>query len=164
MYGCESQTIKKTERFWTAVLEKTLESPLDGKVIKPVNPKGNHPWILTGRTDAEAPILWPPDAKSRLTGKDSDARKGWGQEEKGTSEDEMFGWYYWLNGHEFEQAPGDSEGQGRLAKSRTWLSNWTAAATKTRCSAILCPEKHAWTNFKCACDELSYKSNQKFTL
>ena len=81
----------------------------------------------------EAPILWPPDVKSRLIGKDRDAGKDWGQEEKGTREDEMVGWHHWLNGHEFEQAPGDSEGQGSLAccspwfaKSWTWLSNWTA--------------------------------------
>ena len=88
--------------FWTAVLEKTLQSPLDSKEIKPVNPKGNQPWIFTGRTDAEALILWPPDAKNWLIGKDPDARKDWMQEEKGTTEDEMVGWHHWLNGHEFE--------------------------------------------------------------
>ena len=90
--------------FWTMLLEKTLESPLDRKKIKPVNPKGNHPWIFMGRTDAEAeaPILWPPDAKSWLIGKDSDAGRDWGQEEKGMTEDEMVGWYHWLNGDEFE--------------------------------------------------------------
>ena len=77
--------------FWTVVLEKTLESPLDCKGIKPVNPKGNKCWIFTGKTDAEAPILWPPEVKSRLTGKDPDAGKGWKQEEKGTTEDEMVG-------------------------------------------------------------------------
>ena len=90
--------------FWTAVLEKTLESPLNCKEIKPVHPKGNQSWIFTGRTDAEAeaPILWVPDAKSRLIGKDPDARKDWRQEEKGGTEDEMVGWHHWLNGHEFE--------------------------------------------------------------
>ena len=88
--------------FWTVVLEKTLESPLDSKEIQPVHPKGNQPWIFTGRADAEAPILWPPDAKSQLTGKDPDAGKDWGQEEKGMTEDEMVGWHHWLNGHEFE--------------------------------------------------------------
>ena len=99
--------------FWTMVLVKTLESPLDCK-IKPVNPKGNQPWIFTGRTvaEAEALVLWPPDAKSQLTGKDPDGGEDWGQEEKRTTEDEMAGWYHWLNGHEFEQTPGDSEGQG----------------------------------------------------
>ena len=86
------------------MLEKTLESPLDSKDIKPVDPKGNQSWIVTGRTDAEAeaPILWPPDAKNWLIGKDPDAGKDWRQEEKGTTEDEMAGWHHWLNGHEFE--------------------------------------------------------------
>ena len=89
--------------FWTVVLEKTLESPLDCKEIKPVNPKGNQSWIFIGRTDteAESSILWPPDEKSRLFGKDPDAGKDWGQEEKGMTDDEMVGWHYWLNGHEF---------------------------------------------------------------
>ena len=86
------------------VLEKTLESPLDSKDIKPVDPKGNQSWIVTGRTDAEAeaPILWPPDEKNWLTGKDPDAGKDWRQEEKGMAEDEMAGWHHWLNEHEFE--------------------------------------------------------------
>ena len=108
--------------FWTVVLEKTLESPLDCKETQPVHPKGNPPWIFTGRTDAEAetPILWPPDAKSWLTGKDPDAGKDWRQEEKGTTEDEIVGWDLWLNEHEFEQTIGDSEGQGSLA----WYSQW----------------------------------------
>ena len=90
--------------FWTVVLEKTLESPLDYKDIQPVHPKGNQSWIFIGRTDAEAeiPILWPPDAKNWLIGKDSDAGKGLRQEEKGTTEDEMVGWHHCLNGHVFE--------------------------------------------------------------
>ena len=102
--------------FWTVVLEKILESPLDCKEIQPVNPKWNWPWIFIGRTDAEtdAPILWPPDAKSRLTGKDRDVRKDWWQEEERVTEDEMVGWHHQLNGHEFEQTPGDGEGQGSL--------------------------------------------------
>ena len=91
------------------VLEKTLESPLDSQEIKQVNPKRNQPWIFTGGTDAEALILWPLDTK-RLIRKDPDAGKDWGQEEKGASEDEMVGWHHRLNGHEFEQTPGDSEG------------------------------------------------------
>ena len=104
-------------RFWTVVLKKTLESPLDCKEIRPVSPKGNQSWIFIGRTDVEteAPILWPPDAKSRLVGKDPDVGKDWRQEEKGVTEDEIFGWHHWLNGHEFEQTLGDSEGQGSLA-------------------------------------------------
>ena len=108
--------------FWTLMLKKTLGSPLDSKEIKPVNPKGNQPWILFGRTDAEAEalILWPPDAKSQLIGKDPDAGKDWGQEEKGTTEGEMVGWHHRLNGHEFEQALGDDEGQGSLVCCSPW--------------------------------------------
>ena len=100
------------------VLEKTFESPLDSKEIKPVNPKGNQPWKFTGRTDAETPILQPPNAKSWLIGKDPDAGKDWGQEEKGATEDEMVGWHHQLNGHEFEQTPGDSGRQGRTISNR----------------------------------------------
>ena len=90
--------------FWTVVLEKTLESPLHCKEIQPVHPKGDQPWGFIERTDAEAetPIVWPPDAKSWLTGKDPDAGRDWGQEDKGTTEDEMAGWHHRLNGHEFE--------------------------------------------------------------
>ena len=108
--------------FWTVVLEKTLENPLDSKEIKPFSIKGNQPWIFIGRTDAEAelPILWPPDAKTWLTGKDSDAGKDCVQEEKGVTEDEMVGWYHQLNGHELVQTPGDSEGQGSLACCSPW--------------------------------------------
>ena len=102
--------------FWTVVLEKTLESPFDSKEIKPVNPKINQPLILIGRTvgETETPILWPPDAKNWLIGKDPDARKDWRQEEKGTTEDEMVGGHHWLDGHEFEQGPGVGNGQGSL--------------------------------------------------
>ena len=106
--------------FWTVVLEKTLESPLGCKEIKPVHPKGNQSWIFIGRTEAEAPILWPPDAKSWLIGKAPDAGKGWRREEQGMTEDEMVGWHHWLDGHEFEQTPGDSEGQGSLACCSPW--------------------------------------------
>ena len=104
------------------VLEKTLESTLDCKGLQLLHPKGNESWIFIGRTDAEAeiPILWPPDAKSWLIGKDPDAGKAWGQEEKGTTEDEMVGWHHWLNGHEFEQAPGDGDGQGSLVCCSPW--------------------------------------------
>ena len=105
-YGCESCTIKKAEHqrcFWTVVLEKILESSLDSKEIKPVHPKRNQPWIFVGRIDAEAetPVLWPPDAKNWLPGKDPNAGKDWRREEKGTTEDEMVGWNH-LNGHRFE--------------------------------------------------------------
>ena len=115
------------------MLEKTLESPLDIKEIKPVHPKGNQSSVFIGRTDAEAktPILWPPDVKNWLIWKDPDAGKDWRQEEKGMTEDEMAGWHHQLDGHEFEQAPGLGDGQGGLAcsiygiaESQTWLSDW----------------------------------------
>ena len=108
--------------FWTMVLEKSLESLLDSKEIKPVNPKGSQSWIFIGRSDAEAetPILWPPDVKNLLTGKDPDAGKDWRQEEKVTIEDEMVGWHHWLNGHEFEFAPGVGDGQGSLVCCSPW--------------------------------------------
>ena len=92
------------------VLEKILESTLDSKEIKPANPTGNQPWMFPGRTDGEAPILWPPDTKSQLIGKDPGAGKDWGKKEKGATEDGMAGWHHRLNGHEFEQALGDGEG------------------------------------------------------
>ena len=117
------------------VLEKTLESPLDCKDIKLVNPKGNHSWIFIGRTDAEAetPIFWPHDMKSLFFRKEPDAGKDWKQEEKGTTEDKMVGWHHWLNGHEFGWTPGVGDGQGGLACYSPWghkvhavaLSNWT---------------------------------------
>ena len=108
--------------FWTVVLEKTLESPLDCKEFQPVNPKGNQSWIFIGRTDVEAetPILWPPHAKSRLIGKDPDAGRDWGQEEKGTTEDEMAGWHHWLDGRESEWIPGVGDGQGGLVCCNSW--------------------------------------------
>ena len=104
------------------VLEKTLESSLDNKEIKPVNPKGNKLWIFVRRTDAEtgAPTLWTPDAKSRLIEKDPDAGKDWGQEEKEMTKDTIGGWHYWFNGLEFGPAPGDGEGWGSLACCSPW--------------------------------------------
>ena len=136
--GCESWTVKKAEhqridafKLWCW---RRLESPLDCKEIKPVNPKGNQPWIFIGRTDAEAkaPILWPPNPKSPLFGKDFDAGKDWRQEEKGMTEDEIVEWHQQFNGHEFVRTPGDSEVQGslvccspRVTKSQTQLSDWT---------------------------------------
>ena len=114
--------VPKNWCFQTVVLKKTLESPLDCKEIKPANPKGNQSWIFIGRTDVEAnaPILWPADAKSWLTGKDPDTEKDWRREEKGTKEDKMIGWHHQLNGHEFEQALGDGEGQGSLMCCSPW--------------------------------------------
>ena len=108
--------------FWTVMLEKTLESPLDCKEIQPVHPKGNQSWIFIERivAEAEAPILWPLDAKNWLIGKDPDAGKDWKQEEKGTTEDEMIAWHHQLDGHEFEQALGVGDGQGSLVCCSPW--------------------------------------------
>ena len=108
--------------FWTVVLEKTLESPLDCKEIQPVHPKGNQSWIFIGRIDAEAetPIFWLPDAKNWLIWKNPDAGKNWRREEKGVTELEMVGWHHWLNGHEFELAPEVGDGQGSLVCCSPW--------------------------------------------
>ena len=124
LWRCECWTIKKAERWRTDALKlwcwRRLESSWDFQEIKLANPKGNQPWIFIGRTDDRAPILWLLDAKSRLIGKDPDAGKDWGQEEKGTTEGEMVGWHHRLNGHEFEQAPGVGDGQGSLACCSPW--------------------------------------------
>ena len=116
--GLKESWVQNNWCFWTMVLEKTLESPFQS----PVHPKGSQSWISIGRTDAEAetPKLWPPDAKNWLTRKDPDAGKDWRQEEKGTIEDETVGWFHWLNGYEFEQAPGVGDGQGSLACCSPW--------------------------------------------
>ena len=108
--------------FWTVVLEKTVESPLDCREIQPVHPKGDQSWVFIGSTDVEAetPILWPPDAESWLIGKDSGAGREWGQEEKGMTEDEMVGQHYQLNGHGFGWTPGVGDGQGGLACCSSW--------------------------------------------
>ena len=115
--------------FWTVVLEKSLESPLDCKEIKPAHPKGDQSWIFIRTTDAEAetPVLWPPNANSWLIRKDPDAGKDWRPEEKEMTEDEMVGWHQQLDGREFEQAPGVGDGQGSLACTKSWtqLSDWT---------------------------------------
>ena len=124
--------------FWIVVLEKTLESPLDCKEIQPVHSEGDQPWDFFGRNDAkaEAPILWLPDVKNWLIGKDPHAGKDWRQEEKGTTEDEMAGWHHWLDGHEFEWTLGVGDGQGGLACCGSWHRkesdmteqlNWTVA-------------------------------------
>ena len=140
MYVCESWTVKKTER-WRM---DALESPLDCKEIQPVYPRG----VFIGRTDAEAetPIFWPPDVKSWLIGKDPDAGKDWGQEEKGTTEDEMVGWHHRHNGHGFGWTPGIGDGQGGLMCCGSWGGrvghdwapglNWTEPR-KMRVHAIL---------------------------
>ena len=110
----------KNRCFWTVVLEKTLDSPLDCKEIQPVHSEGNQSWISIGKTDAETSILWPPDVKNWLTGEDPDAGKDWRWEEKGLTEDEMVGWHHQLNEHEFEQALGLGDGQGSLACCSPW--------------------------------------------
>ena len=127
MFGCESWTVKeswvpKNRCFWTVVLEKTLENPLDCKEIQAVHRKGNQSWIFIGRTDAEVetPVLWPPDVKNWLTGKDPDAGKDWRWEEERTTEDEMVGWHHWLSRHEFEQALWMGDGQRGLACCGSW--------------------------------------------
>ena len=144
MYGCELDHIEgwapKNGCFWIVVLEKTLKSPLDCREIKLVNPEGNQPWTFIGRivAEAEALVLWPPDVKNQLLGKDPDSGKDWRQKDKGVVEDEMVGWHHWLNGLGFEQTPGDGEGQRSLACCSPWdweetqLSDWTT--TKERSS------------------------------
>ena len=118
---CEESWVPKNWCFWTVVVEKTLESPLDCKEIQPVHSE-EHPWDFFGRNDAkaESPVLWPPHGKSWLIGKDSDAGRDWGQEEKGMTEDEMAGWHCWLNGCEFGWTPWVGDGQGGLACCSSW--------------------------------------------
>ena len=141
---------KKNENSTRRRLSK---NPLDSKEIKPVNPKGNKPWIFIRSPDAEAPILWQPDAKSQLFGKDPDAGKDWRQKEKGVTDDEMVGWHHWLKGHEFEQAPGAGDGQGDLACCSLWgrkeldtteQLNWTELMCWAQCQAL---EIQWWTGW-----------------
>ena len=119
---CKESWVAKNWCFWTVVLEKTLEGPLDYKEIPPVHSKGDQSWVFFGRTNAKAetPIHWPPDVKSWLIGKDSDAGRYWVQEEKGTTEDEMAGWHHQLNGHESEWTLGVGDGQGGLVCCNSW--------------------------------------------
>ena len=143
--------------FWTVVLEKTPESPLDCQEIQPVHPKGDQSWVYIGRTDFEAktPILWPSDAKSWLIWKDPDAGNDWGQEEKGMTEEDMVGWHHRLNGHGFGWTPGVGDGQGGLACCRSWgrkeldmteRLNWTESPTNlsnSRKNPMAC-----WSEYK----------------
>ena len=158
MYGCESWDYKeswapKNWCFWIVVLEKTLESPLDCKEIQPVHPKGNESWIFIGKTDTEAPILQPSDMKNWLIWNDPDAGKYWRQEEKGTTEDEMVQWHYWLDGHEFERVLGYGDGQGRLDCYSPWDGNeldmtewlnWTYSQLKILLEIYNFIRKHNW--------------------
>ena len=152
---CEEGWALKNWCFWTVVLEKILESPLDCRESQPVHPKGNQSWIFIGRTDVEAEtsILWPPDVKSLHTGKDLDAGKDWRQEEKGTTEDEMAEWHHRLDGHEFEWTPRVGNGQAWRAvihgvtKNRTQLSDWTELNwtwIRTAKSFLPCDTLQAW--------------------
>ena len=141
--------------FWTVVLEKTLESPLDCKEIQPVHPKRDQSWVFMGRTDVEAetPILWPPDAKSWLTGKDPDTGKDWRQEEKGMTEDEMVGWHHRLNEHGFGWTPRVGDGQGGLGCCRSWgckesdMTKWrTELNLQIFLDSLSCLNKNLWGN------------------
>ena len=134
--------------FWTVVLEKTLESPLDYKEIQPVHRKGDQSWVFIGRTDfeAETPIFWPPDVKSWLIWKDIDAGRDWGQEEKRTTEDKMVGWHHWLNGHGFGWTPGVGDGQGGLECCNSWghkESDTTEQLNWTEKKQAIKPQKYS---------------------
>ena len=139
---CEESWVPKNWCFWTLVLEKTPESPLDWKEIQPVHSKGGQPWVFFGRTDAKAetPVLWPPHVKSWLIGKDSDAGRDWGQKEKGTTEDEMAGWHHQLDGCEFEWTLGVGDGQGDLACCDSWGHKESDTT-----------EQLNWTELECKC-------------
>ena len=146
---CEESWALKNWCFWTMVLEKTLESSLDCKEIQPVYPKGDQSLVFIGRTDAEAetPVLWLPDANSSLIWKDPDVGKDWGQEEKGTTEDEMVGWHHQLDGDEFEQAPGVGDGIGKPGMLQSMglqrvRRNWATELTDWRCSKT--PRRTNW--------------------
>ena len=137
--GHKENWARRIDSFELWCWRRLLESPLDCKEIKPVNSKGNQPWIFIGRTDAEAeaPVLWLPDEKSQLTGKDPDTGKDWRQEEKGMTEDKMVGWLHQLDGHEFEQATGAGDGQGSLACYNPWC-----------CKRLDMTERLNWTDWR----------------
>ena len=144
---CEESWAPKNWCFWTVVLGKTLESPLDCKEIQPVHSNGDQSWVFFGRNDAKAetPILWAPHVKHWFTGKYPDAGRDWAQEEKGTTEDEMVGWHHWLDGREFGWTPGVGDGQGGLACCNSWGRrvghNW---ATKLNWTLKWLPHSSFW--------------------
>ena len=154
---CEENWALKNWCFWIVVLEKILESPLDCKVIQPVHSEGDQPWDFFGRNDAKAetPILWPPHAKSWLIGRDSNAGRDWGQEEKGTTEDEMAGWHYRLHAHGSGWTPGVGDGQGGLACCDSW-----------GCKELDTNERLNWTELNCAADSgfQGYLTTSGFTV
>ena len=150
---CEESWVPKNWYFSTVVLDKTLESPLDCKEIQPVHPKGDQPWVFIGRNDAKAqtPVLWPPHAKSWLIGKDSDAGRDWGQEEKGTTEDEMAGWHHRFDVCEFEWTLGVGDGQGGLSCCDSW-----------GCKELDTTEWLNWTEEKISsCPQFTFKKKKK---
>ena len=158
---CKESWEPKNWCFWTGVLEKTLESPLHCKEIQPVHSKGNQSWIFIGRTDAEAetPILWPPDAKNWLIGKDSDVGKDWRQEEKGTTEAEMVGWHHQHNGHEFEQASGVGDGQGGLVCCSPWDHKEWKTTERLNWTEGTGVRAYYWGSWNIQCDQgTSYPS------
>ena len=161
---CKESWATKNWCFWTVVVEKILESPLDCTEIQPVHPKGNQSWIFIGRTDVEAetPILWPPDAKTWLTGEDPDAGKDWRWEEKGTRrEDEMVGWHHRLNGHESGQSMGVGDGQGSLA----CCSPWDCEESDTTERLNWTEDKHihffspSFSNLPCKAENIGFSSH-----
>jgi len=152
---CEEGWAPKNWCFWTVVLEKTLESPLDCKKIQPVHSEGDQPWDFFGRNDAKAetPVLWPPHEKSWLIGKDSDAGRDWGQEEKGTTEDEMAGWHHWLDGRESEWTLGVGDGQGGLACCNSWGCKESDTTERLNWTELTWPGSKSTQPymFKCSC-------------
>ena len=151
---CEESWMPKNWCFWTVVYEKTLESPLDSKETQPVHPKGDQSWVFIGKTDVEAetPILWPPNAKSWLTGKDLDAGKDWKQEEKGMTENEMVGWCYQLDGRGFGWTPGVGDGQGGLACCGSWGHKESGTAEWLKWTEDPLHGRYHWSKqvFKCS--------------
>ena len=155
---CEKSWAQKNWCFWTLALEKSLESPLDCKEIQPVHPEGDQSWVFIGRTDAEAetPILWPPHAKSWLIGKDPDAGRNWGQEEKGTTEDEMAGWHHRLDGHDsrMDREAWHAAIRG-VTKSRTRLRDWTELTEVVHMCIPTLVYPHIYDYYFCICLFLS---------
>ena len=164
---CEEGWVLKNWCFWTVVLGKTLESPLDCKEIQPVHSEGDQPWDFFGRNDAKAetPVLWPPHAKSWLIGKDSDARRDWGQEDKGTTGDEMAGWYHGLDGHESEWTPGVGDGQGGLVCCHSWVRKESDMTERLNWLTELIwdsriPQSYAWVSIA---SEVNYWGTLSFS-